>query len=85
MGRCYEVHCTAKDIGAPERNKLEPATLDAVLEKLEEWAEVLKHDEELTHTLAEFQKASIEHDGSDGLAIETDAEELPPQPWGPSP
>ena len=70
--------------GAPERNKLEPETLDAVLEKLEEWAEVLKHDEELTHTLAEFQKASIDHDDNGDLIKSLGTEELPLQPWEPS-
>lgn len=44
---------------------LEPSSAVDLLEKLEEWSEVLKGDEELTYMLRTFQNASDEGVDSD--------------------
>ena len=49
-----------EESGAEGGSNLEPLSSEVLLQTLEEWSEVLKHDVELTHMLAAFEKASHE-------------------------
>jgi len=72
-----------REIGAEEGSDLEPASCDLLLEELENWAEILKDNHEVTHMLAAF--GDVAAGETDGSASYTSADEVPSVDWEPSP
>ena len=79
--------------GAEDGSNLEPFCRDLLLATLEEWSDVLKHDEELIHMLQSFQKVSVdapenigfEHDVCLNSANSIGIDETASSDWEPSP
>ena len=72
--------------GAEGENNLEPfPPSDLLLETLEEWSEILKGDEEITHMLAEFKHASFDEVNDIEHEDAFSAERTSPETWEPSP
>jgi len=48
--------------GAVDRNNLEPATVDLILDELEDWGQYLSGEPEIIHTLRALEEASQKAD-----------------------